>query len=236
MKPARDDLAFGRGDDLEDGLGGAAFLLGGDGLPGSGSAARQAKAIALRDPAPELLVGGQAALEEEQVGVDLRGAGQPEEAHFDARLEGHGKEPQGGLLAGRVAVEEALDLRMVAAQERQLALRDGGALGGDRGLEAHLPAAQGVELALDQDERVARRPTAVRARSRLKSRLPLVKIGRLGRIDVLCLPGRIVLRGERGLAGGEGDDPALVVADRDHQPAAEARAEDARRSARTRRA
>ena len=37
-------------------------------------------------------------------------------------------------------------------QQGQLALRDRGALGGDRRPQAHAPAAQGVELALDQHE------------------------------------------------------------------------------------
>ena len=44
---------------------------------------------------------------------------------------------------GAVAVEEALHLGMVAAQERQLAVGDRGALRRDGGLEAHRTSSAG---------------------------------------------------------------------------------------------
>ena len=83
------------------------------------------------------------------------------------------------------------------------------------------PAAHRVELALDHDEGPALadgRPGPVQ----VEEQVALREDRRLGGVDVFRLAGRIVLRGQRGLPRGEGDDAALVVADRDHEPAPEA--------------
>src|SRR5690606_36548122 len=127
----------------------------------------------------------------------------------------------GGFLAGTVAVEEAFDLAVVAAQELQLAFGDGGALGGDGGLEADVPAAEGVELAFDEDKGMAFGGVLAGV-VEVKEEVALAEDGGLGGVDVFGLAGGVVLGGEVGLAGGEGDDAALMVADGDHEAAAEA--------------
>jgi hypothetical protein len=93
-------------------------------------------------------------------------------------------------------------------------------LGGDRSGDAGGVAADGVELAFDEHERLrvlAGHAGAVEVEDRARL---LEELG-LGRVDVFRLAGRVVLRGDVELAGGEGDDAALDVADRNHEPAAE---------------
>ena len=125
-------------------------------------------------------------------------------------------------MAGAVAVKEALELRLVASHQHQLALGDGGALGGDRGLQADGPAAEGVELALDHDEGLAFADVAAGA-VQIEEEIALAEDGGLGRVDVFGLVGVVVLRREVGLACGEGGDAALMIADGDHESAAKAR-------------
>src|SRR5690606_27270660 len=76
-----------------------------------------------------LVVGGEAAFEEEEVGVEFFGAGEGEKADLEAGLERHRKEAQCGFLAGGVTVEEAFDLRMIPSEENELRFGDRSALG-----------------------------------------------------------------------------------------------------------
>ena len=78
------DLALRGGDDREDALGGAAPLLGG-GRRGGGQERPAGERHGRERGFLHLLVGRQAALEEEEVGIDLRVAGERQEAHLDVR-------------------------------------------------------------------------------------------------------------------------------------------------------
>ena len=114
-------LAFGGGYDLEDRAGGAAFLLRRRGAASRGQHGPAGKRHGAQRAAPHLIVGGQALFEKQEIRIHLGRAGEREEPDLHPRLERHRQEPQGGLLAGPVAVEEAFHLGMVAAQEGELA-------------------------------------------------------------------------------------------------------------------
>ncbi len=220
---AAEQLGLGGGDDAVDLAHGGLGALGG-GLARVRQHVAAHELHAAEGAGLEVVVGGEAFFEEEQVGVEFAGADEGEETHLDAGLEREGEQAQGGFLAGAVAVEKALELGVVAAQQDELSLGDGRALRRDGGLETDGPAAQGVELALDQDEGLALAGVGAGA-VEVKEQVALGKNGRLGRVDVFGLARVVVLRGEGGLARGEGDHAALVVADRDHEAAAEARLE-----------
>lgn len=91
--------------------------------------------------AAEVVVGAHAFFQKQQVGIDLALPGRAQDADLEAGAQGEGEQAQRGLLARRVAVEEAFDLRVVPAQEVELGVRHRGPLRGDGGLEADTPAA-----------------------------------------------------------------------------------------------
>src|SRR5690606_19054987 len=189
-----DDFGAGVPEDVVEGLGGAVFLFGG----GFGGVGQEAGAGELHGGAgvgAEAVVGGEAVFAEEEVGVDLGVTGAAEETDLEAGLQREGEEAQGGFLAGTVAVEEAFDLAVVAAQELQLAFGDGGALGGDGGLEADGPAAEGVELAFDEDKGMAFGGVLAGV-VEVKEEVALAEDGGLGGVDVFGLAGGVVLGGE----------------------------------------
>ena len=105
--------------------------------------------------AADFVIRSETALEEEQVGIDLAVAGQREKTDFKAGLQCHRQETQRGFLPGTVAVEKAFHLSVIASHQHELAFGDRGTLGCDGGFEPDGPAAEGIELALDHDERFA---------------------------------------------------------------------------------
>jgi hypothetical protein len=155
-------------------------------------------------------------------------ATQGEEADFQTGLQRHRQKAQRCLLAGGIAVKEALDLRVVAAQQHQLAVGDRCSLRGDGGLEPHAPGAQGVELALDHHEGLAL--ADLRAGPvQIEEEITLGEDGRFRRVHVLGLARGVVGGREIRLARRERDHPALMIAYRDHQSPPEARLERAER-------
>lgn len=219
------DFGFGGGDDVKKGLSSAGFFLGAgggggreEGLAGEGHSGAGVAA--------HLGVTGEALFEKEKIGIELTVAGGGEKADFEAGFEGEGKETEGGFLAGGVAVEEALDLGVVAAEKGELAVGDGGALGGDGGFEADTPSAEGVELAFDKDKGVVGSGDGAGA-VEVKEEVAFGEDGGLGRVDVFGLASGVIGRGKLGLAGGEGDDTALMVADGNHEATAETGAQGA---------
>ena len=103
----------------------------------------------------------------------------------------------------------------------ELILGKGGALGGDGGVEPDRPAADGVELTLDEEETVAVLEVGA-GMIHAEEDAAFVEDGGFGGVDVFCLAGGVVVGGLGELTGGEGDDAALDVADWDHEAAPEA--------------
>ena len=94
-------------------------------------------------------------------------------------------------------------------------------------LSPDAPATQRVELTFDEHERLALADARAGA-VEIEEQIALREYGRLRRIDVFGLARRIVRRGQFGLSRGERHHAALMIADRNHQPAAETRRHGAR--------
>src|SRR5690606_21338349 len=78
--------------------------------------------------AAQRFVGLEAALAEKQVRVEFLLIGRTEETDLQPRLERQRQEAQCRLLAGAVAIEEALHLAVVPAQQPELRFSDRGPL------------------------------------------------------------------------------------------------------------
>ena len=122
---------------------------------------------------------------EKHVGVDFFRTGEAKELYLEAGPQGHGQETQGGFLPA-LSPSKKHSTCGVAAEQRELAVSDGGALRRDGGLEADVPAADRVELAFDQDEGLALAGVGPGAVEGLKSKFPLVKIGVSGELMYLA--------------------------------------------------
>ncbi len=169
------------------------------------------------------LQGGGASGAEEIVRVGL--LGHEEEAKLQPGLEGEGEDAQGGFPACAVAIEQAFDgRRFIAPQQGELIFGDGSALGGHGGMEPDSPAADGVELSLDHEEGVALFEVGAGV-IESEEDAALVEDLRLWGVDVFGLAGGVIGRGLGKLAGSEGDDAALHIADRNHQAASKTRLE-----------
>ena len=147
-------------------------------------------------------------------------AGEREEADIEAFAQADGQEAQSGLLAGSVGIKEHDQALREAAELLHVLLRDGGALGGDCSRDAGRVAADGVELAFDEHERIGVLARHARAVD-VEHRPGFLEQFSLGRVDVFRLAGRVVLWGDVERARGEGDDAPLDIADRDDEAAAE---------------
>ena len=118
------------------------------------------------------------------------------------------------LLSRRIGVEERDDLVAVTLQQPELHRGERGAQRGHRLREAVLMRHQAIDVAFDDERAVLgadRFPCRVGGIQQVALRVER----RLGRVQILRL-----LVTERATA--EGDDAALQVADREHQPPAEA--------------
>ena len=108
-----------------------------------------------------------------------------------------------------------------AAELGEVFFRDGRALGGNHAGDTRGVAADGVQLPFNEHEGLFAfpdRPGTVEVEDGARF---FEEFG-FRRVDVLGLAGRVILRRDIKGPGGEGDDAALDVANRNNQPATEA--------------